>query len=61
KITGQSPQQLAYDIAVQASIHQEPVEESEIEQFIEDVMIPLGEKAKNKHQPKYHYVFKEMN
>ncbi|MEG5048848.1 hypothetical protein, partial [Microcoleus sp. B4-C1] len=25
KITGQSPQQLAYDIAVQASIHQEPV------------------------------------
>ncbi|MEG5048307.1 hypothetical protein, partial [Microcoleus sp. B4-C1] len=61
KITGQSPQQLAYDIAVQASIHQEPVEKEKIEQFIEDVMIPLGEKAKNNPQPKCHYVFKEMN
>ncbi|MEG3907331.1 hypothetical protein QT979_08520 [Microcoleus sp. w2-18bC1] len=61
EITGQPPDKLAHDIAVQASIHQQPVEEEKIEQFIENVMMPLAEKAKGKKQPKCHYVFKELN
>ncbi|MEG4572662.1 hypothetical protein QUA56_08150 [Microcoleus sp. N3A4] len=60
EIVGSSPEELASDIAIQASIHQKPIEKKEIEKFIEDVMIPLAEKAKSNHQSKCHYVFKEL-
>ncbi len=61
EIVGKSPEELANDIATQASIHQKPVGNNEIEKFIEDVMMPLADKAKGNRQPKGHYVFKKMN
>ncbi|MEG4454394.1 hypothetical protein, partial [Microcoleus sp. N9_A1] len=61
EIVGKTPEALAHDIALQASIHKQPVEEQEIEQFIEQVMMPLAEEAKNNRPPKCHYVFKKMN
>ncbi|MEG4120352.1 hypothetical protein QUA43_23155 [Microcoleus sp. N9_B4] len=61
EIVGKSPEELASDIAIQASIYQKPVGDNEIEEFIKDVMIPLANKAKDNRQPKGHYVFKQVN
>jgi len=61
ELLGKPPEQIAKDIALQASIHQQPVERREIEEFIENIMMPLAEKSKEMNQPKAHYVFKELN
>ena len=61
EITGQPCEKLAHDIRVQASIHQKPVEKEEVEQFIEDVMMPLAERTQSNDSPKTHYIFKELN
>lgn len=41
EIVGKHPQELARDLAEEMSIHAKPVEASEIEEFMEQVMIPL--------------------
>ncbi|MEG4066235.1 hypothetical protein QUA42_02585 [Microcoleus sp. Pol11C2] len=61
EITGQPCEQLAHNIGLQAAIHAKPVEDEEIEQFIENVMMPLTEKTQDNPQAKTHYVFKVLN
>lgn len=61
EITGQPCEKLAHDIGLQASIQARPVVNEEIEQFINDVMMPLTERVKNNPQAKIHYVLKEVN
>lgn len=61
EIVGRLPEKLARDIAVQASIHEKPVEASEIEEFIENVMMPLVQQIKENDRAVGHYVFKQFN
>lgn len=61
EIIGEPQEKIAHDIALQASIHQKPVSRNEIEQFIEEIMMPLAERSKDDNQPKCHYIFKELN
>ena len=53
-------EELARDIASQAAIHQKPVEADEIEQFIDDVMMPLVHRVKENPPAIGVYVFKEL-
>ncbi|MEG4032194.1 MULTISPECIES: hypothetical protein [unclassified Microcoleus] len=60
EIVGQSCEELARDIAIQASIHQKTVEQNEIENFINDVMMPLAQQSKEQPPAKGLYVFKQL-
>lgn len=51
---------LARDIASEAALHQKPVEASEIEEFITDVMMPLVQQTKENAHARGHYVFRTM-
>jgi hypothetical protein len=59
EITGIPHERLARDITAKAVIRQEPVERQEIENFIEEVMMPLVQRSKD-CQSSGHYVFKEL-
>lgn len=61
ELTGESCEKLAHDIGLQASIQAKPVDNKDVEHFINDVMMPLTERAKDNPQARTHYVFKELN
>ncbi|MEG4329359.1 hypothetical protein [Microcoleus sp. herbarium5] len=60
EITGEPCENLARDIAIQAVIHQKPVERNEIEEFINGVMMPLARQVKENPPDKGLYVFKQL-
>ena len=60
ELVDQPCEQIARDIAIKAAIHQDPVDASEIEDFIENVMIPLARQIKEKPPDKGLYVFKQI-
>ncbi len=61
EIVGEPPEELARDIAIQASIHQKPVGADEIEEFIKNVMMPLVQQTKENCHATGHYVFKVIS
>ncbi|MEG5018279.1 MULTISPECIES: hypothetical protein [unclassified Microcoleus] len=60
EIVGKPCEELARDIAIQAAIHQKSAEADEIEEFINDVMMPLAQQVKEKHPGKGLYIFKQL-
>ena len=61
ELVGEPPEELARNIAEQASIHQRPVENSEVERFIENEMMLLVQQIEKNPSATGHYVFKRTD
>jgi len=61
ELLNQPCEQIARDIAEQVALRQEPVDTSEIENFIDNVMLPIVQQTEKNPSATGHYVFKRID